>query len=40
MIKYIRKLGNERKLGNRGNNGVQFKRPKEMIITYLRIHLR
>jgi len=34
MIKY------KRELGNRGDNGVQLKRPKEMIITYLRIHSR
>jgi len=34
MIKY------KRELGNKGNNGVQFKRPEEMIIMYLRIHLR
>ena len=34
MIKY------KRELGNRGNNEVQFKRPKEMIITCLRIHSR
>jgi len=34
MIKY------ERELRNRGNNGVQFKRSKEMIIMYLRIRSR
>jgi len=34
MIKY------KRELGNRGDNGVKFKRLKEMIITYLRIHSR
>jgi len=34
MIKY------KRELRDRGNNGVQFKRPKEMIIMYLRIHWR
>ena len=34
MIKY------KRELGNRRNNEVQFKSPKEMIITYLRIHSR
>jgi len=34
MIKY------KKELGNRGNNEVQFKRLKEMIITYLRIYSR
>jgi len=34
MIKY------KRELGNRGNNEVQFKRLKEIIIMYLRIHSR
>jgi len=34
MIKY------KRELKDRGNNGVQLKRLKEMIIKYLRIHLR
>ena len=34
MIKY------KRELRDRGNNGIQFKRLKEMIITYLRIHWR
>jgi len=34
MIKY------KRELGDRGNNGVQLKRPKEIIIKYLRIHWR
>jgi len=32
MIKY------KRELRNRGNNGVQFKGPKEMMIKYLRIY--
>jgi len=34
MIRY------KRELGNRGNNGVQLKRLKEMIIKYLRIYSR
>jgi len=34
MIKY------KRELRNRGNNGIQFTRPKEMIVMYLRIRSR
>jgi len=36
MIKYKKK----RKLENRGNNGVQLKRLKEIMIKYLRIYSR